>query len=537
MDDPAYTAGLAPDHKAFLLFCVQGPLEGFRLAEIRSVAKLYRLDLSWPAPPDSTRPYVLIGLPSEDDARRLAGRMISAKHVWEYWCHADTYADLHDKVKSPDVRALWEPYAEDADCTWKFTIAGHQRTIPLPQQIALVNTFAYMPLQGKIDLRTPQLEIGVFEEYVWDPLRGAKVREARVAKGISVEKGKGKERERVVEEGDPEDTGGLLAVWMGRKICDSSRHLMDVYDLKKRAYIGTTSMEAEVSLLMANQALAAPGKYVYDPFAGTGSMLLTSAGFGAMTFGSDIDGRQLRGKKTSIKHSAAQYGVSSRIVDTFTFDMTQHPFRTGEIFDAIITDPPYGVRAGAKRLGRGEGAREVEPMVIRGREREGFHHQLDDYVPPSVGWPMEEVISTLITYSLFLLRPGGRLVFFLPTSNADYSDLDVPSVPGLTVVSNTLQDYGKWGRRLITMEKSLDGQWRAALEGLDRGIRRAGQKSAWEEAEREAREKEEREEEERRRPGHADFNRRYYAGFDEVKERVKRLVVGEPKGEEGEVQQ
>lgn len=42
--------------------------------------------------------------------------------------------------------------------------------------------------------------------------------------------------------------------------------MMDVFDLKKRAYIGTTSMEAEVSLLMANQALAAPGKWVYDPF-------------------------------------------------------------------------------------------------------------------------------------------------------------------------------------------------------------------------------------------------------------------------------
>ncbi|GAA6052254.1 hypothetical protein JCM3770_007402 [Rhodotorula araucariae] len=542
MDDAAYTAGLAPGHKTFLLYCVQGPLEGFRLAEIHSVAKLFRIPLSWPAKPDSTRPYVLIGLPSEDDARKLTGRLISAKHVWEYWCHADTYADLHEQVKSTPVRALWEPYADDANCTWKFTIAGHQRTIPLPQQIALVNTFSYMPLRGKIDLRTPQLEIGVFEEYVWDPLRGAKVREARVAKGISVEKGKGKERERIVEEGDPEDTGGLLAVWMGRKICDSSRHMMDVYDLKKRAYIGTTSMEAEVSLLMANQALAAPGKYVYDPFAGTGSMLLTSAGFGAMTFGSDIDGRQLRGKKTSIKHSAAQYGVSSRIVDTFTFDMTQHPFRIGEIFDAIITDPPYGVRAGAKRLGRGEGAKEVEPMVIRGREAEGFHHQLEDYVPPSVGWPMEEVISTLITFALFLLRPGGRLVFFLPTSNADYSDLDVPVVPGLAVVSNTLQDYGKWGRRLITMEKSTDGAWRKALEGLDRGIRRAGQRSAWEEEEAaaaetaRANEAADAAEEERRRPGHADFNRRYFAGFDEVRERVMRLVVGEPKDGDAEQQ-
>jgi len=42
--------------------------------------------------------------------------------------------------------------------------------------------------------------------------------------------------------------------------------LIDYFDLKKRKYIGTTSMEAEASLLMANQAQAAPGKWIYDPF-------------------------------------------------------------------------------------------------------------------------------------------------------------------------------------------------------------------------------------------------------------------------------
>lgn len=31
-------------------------------------------------------------------------------------------------------------------------------------------------------------------------------------------------------------------------------------------------MEAEISLLMANQTLASPGKLMYDPFMGTGSM-------------------------------------------------------------------------------------------------------------------------------------------------------------------------------------------------------------------------------------------------------------------------
>ena len=39
-----------------------------------------------------------------------------------------------------------------------------------------------------------------------------------------------------------------------------------------------------------------PGKFVYDPFAGTGSLLYTCAHWGSMVVGSDIDGRQMRGK-------------------------------------------------------------------------------------------------------------------------------------------------------------------------------------------------------------------------------------------------
>lgn len=38
-------------------------------------------------------------------------------------------------------------------------------------------------------------------------------------------------------------------------------------------------------------------------------MLLTSAEFGAMTFGSDIDGRQLRGKSASLSSSPFQVSI------------------------------------------------------------------------------------------------------------------------------------------------------------------------------------------------------------------------------------
>lgn len=39
-------------------------------------------------------------------------------------------------------------------------------------------------------------------------------------------------------------------------------------------------MDATLSLLMANQALVKPGDLVYDPFVGTGSLLVAAAKFG-----------------------------------------------------------------------------------------------------------------------------------------------------------------------------------------------------------------------------------------------------------------
>jgi tRNA (guanine10-N2)-methyltransferase len=51
----------------------------------------------------------------------------------------------------------------------------------------------------------------------------------------------------------------------------------------------------------------APGKIIYDPFAGTGSLLYAVAHWGAYVFGSDIDGRQMRGKSESSDQARARH--------------------------------------------------------------------------------------------------------------------------------------------------------------------------------------------------------------------------------------
>ncbi len=46
---------------------------------------------------------------------------------------------------------------------------------------------------------------------------------------------------------------------------------------------------------MANQALIKPGSIVWDPFVGTGSIIVAAAHYGAHVYGSDIDYRVLHG--------------------------------------------------------------------------------------------------------------------------------------------------------------------------------------------------------------------------------------------------
>jgi len=80
-------------------------------------------------------------------------------------------------------------------------------------------------------------------------------------------------------------------------------------------------------------------------------------------------------------------------------------------------------------------------------------HTLRDYVPPTRPYELADLALDLTKFAHWMLKPGGRLVFFLPTVNDDYQEVDIPVVEGMELVANSLQDFGSWGRRLITMRK------------------------------------------------------------------------------------
>ena len=90
-----------------------------------------------------------------------------------------------------------------------------------------------------------------------------------------------------------------IAVYFGR-ILGSSRNWrrgrIEELSLKKRKYLGPTSMDAELSVIMSNIAQVQKNSFCFDPFVGTGSLLLTCTLHGAFCFGTDIDIRVLRGR-------------------------------------------------------------------------------------------------------------------------------------------------------------------------------------------------------------------------------------------------
>ena len=135
-----------------------------------------------------------------------------------------------------------------------------------------------------------------------------------------------------------------------------------------------------------------------------------------------------------------------------------------------------GIRAGAKRLGRkktreivtgrvqtfmvAQGFRiSIFPYVPVTSNRHSFCNRSDQsYIPPTKPYELSELVSDLVLFSRAMLKPQGRLVFFLPTVTEEYGETDIETMlcDGMEVVANSLQHFGSWGRRvrLVTTSRA-----------------------------------------------------------------------------------
>eukprot|EP00029_Vermamoeba_vermiformis_P002226 TRINITY_DN12601_c0_g1_i1.p1 TRINITY_DN12601_c0_g1~~TRINITY_DN12601_c0_g1_i1.p1 ORF type:complete len:600 (+),score=172.00 TRINITY_DN12601_c0_g1_i1:31-1830(+) len=293
----------------------------FRLPELEAVAKVFNINFKYDKEVNVfDTPFVEVFVDSEEDLIKIASRSVTLKAFYEIFGSGKNYDEVIDGVKKY-IATFPDDYAQYSreDRSFKFLVDGHNKKLAHDHKIAKIHSFKFMDLKSVVNLENPTDIFAIFEDYRRN------------------------------------DKNTPVRIFMCRQVVLGRRDLIDVFSLKKREYLGITSMDSELSLIGANMALAREGTMVIDPFVGTGSLVITCAHFGSMTMGGDIDASALTGKEEgkNVFTNFGQYNVRDRLVDVMRFDHHKNDvIRSNEWFDAIVCDPPYGIRAGAKKIGK-----------------------------------------------------------------------------------------------------------------------------------------------------------------------------------------
>lgn len=233
------------------------------------------------------------------------------------WGYGTTRPSFHSDLKKNLADMADSKFFEQSR-DYKIVVETYNKHFLHKEKVDKMEEMDYLPFTAPVNLKTPQERYMYYEFYGMDP-------------------------NNVPEQ--PE------AILFGRLISHGQRDLIQKLSLKTRKFIGNTSMDPALSLLMANQCAVKAGDLVFDPFVGTGSLLVTAAHFGAYVFGSDIDylmlhgktrpsriSQKVRAKDESVASNFRQYGLESQYLDVFVGDFSQPYWRSDFKFDAIITD-------------------------------------------------------------------------------------------------------------------------------------------------------------------------------------------------------
>jgi tRNA (guanine10-N2)-methyltransferase len=201
-----------------------------------------------------------------------------------------------------------------------------------------------------------------------------------------------------------------------------------------------------------------PGCWILDPFVGSGSLLVPAAKFGAYVSGSDLDRQMLHGKSKptrvhqkvrasdeSIMANLKQYNCEQLYVDILVSDFSLPIWHDNLQFDAIITDPPYGIREATEKI-----------VAKSGRKSTVLAEDTVHY-PSTSPYQLNHLFFDLMMFGAKHLRLGGRLVFWFPVYLEEYSDDLLPKHKCMRLIANSENPLSSFSsRRLLTFEKVSD---------------------------------------------------------------------------------
>jgi tRNA (guanine10-N2)-methyltransferase len=445
---------------------------GFHDAELESILEMSGIKLGIdchikPLPNDDSdskfvRPFRILSFPwsavgskfsISTDAKEMGKKRINLvsslarctliRSVIELWGAGSSIDDCVKAIQNGNCQKrhqlgkhLGDAATKYEDRTFKITVHTLGSTYTREEQNTMRSQFSFLNFPGQVQMKNPNDEYLFIREVELDDRGGA-----------IYPRHSGENRE-IIPENDARPPLGCYfgrVLGVGRNWRGSGR--LEQYSLKKRAYLGPTSMDSELSLIMTNLAQVKKGSFAFDPFVGTGSILLTAALRGAYVFGTDIDLRVLRGRSETenIVSNFSQYGLPPpELVRSDNAIYHRHFRQHLPLFDSIVTDPPYGIRAGARKSGsRKEG--EVRPISDEHRH---------DHIAQTRPYVVSDVMSDLLNVAAMTLRLGGRLCYVIPSMQDFNESEDLPRHDCLRLVSVCYQPLQtELGRRTVTMEK------------------------------------------------------------------------------------
>ena len=240
-------------------------------------------------------------------------------------------------------------------------------------------------------------------------------------------------------------------------------------NLKQREYVGPTTLSTSLALLMANITFVKKHSMVLDPFVGTASILVAASYYGGVCFGTDIDIRVLKGDMYAgqlrkgqqaapvVAHKRDVFGNFATYnlprpdlirMDNHMWDRHVHrPAAASDgMFDVIVTDPPYSIRAGARKSGKKGGC----AYTVEADRRESHLASTQSYA-------VEEVMLDLLHTAARCLRVGGSMSYLIPTPYDFDAALDLPVHPCLSLGRVCHQKLTtRHGRHLVVMHKACE---------------------------------------------------------------------------------
>lgn len=353
---------------------------------------------------------------------QAVSRAVCVRSLIHLWSHSSTRSDLISQLKQCDLIKAKE--FAGTDRSFRITVEAYGKKLTSQLKIDKIEQLSFLPFKGPIKLTNPDNNFYLIEYYGLHPNSAPK---------------------------EP------LEIFFGRCLTNGDARFSHEVSLKKRKFISNTSMIPWLTAVMSNLGFVKSGDIVYDPFVGSGSLLVAAAKYGAYTLGSDIDYKLLHGERKPSRRYAVQrdpdesvyanfqqYGLTSQYLDVFVADASRPLFRSFEI-DAIITDPPYGIRENSRKIGSDK----YDTKSYRVPQE-----YLDCHYPSKVLYPFEDCMKDLFRLALLNLRIGGRLVFWIPRITDYQMEDSLPHHPSFRLTACCNQDMKfNVSRVLVAFEK------------------------------------------------------------------------------------